>query len=68
MFTNNLLLKHIIVILIIYTSLGITKNNNSPFKKLIQVYIYGLFLYFLSKNLLRITSIVIFLMLVLFIF
>ena len=67
MFNDNMLLKHIIVILLIYTTITVIDNSLSPinrFKK--SIYIWILFV-LLTKNTLRMTTILVVMMIVLYI-
>lgn len=67
LFTENLILKHLIVILLIYTTITVVSNKSNPRNRLIKsLYIWFLYL-LLSKNTLRITPIIVFLMIILFI-
>lgn len=67
MFNDNMLLKHLIVILLIYTTITVIDNSMSPinrFKK--SIYIWILFV-LLTKNTLRMTTILVVMMIVLYI-
>lgn len=67
LFSENLLLKHIIVILLIYTTITVIENKISPYNRFKKsIYIWVLYL-LLSKNTLRITVILVCLMIILFI-
>ena len=67
MFNDNMLLKHLIVILLIYTTITVIDKSMSPlnrFKK--SIYIWILFV-LLTKNTLRMTTILVVMMIVLYI-
>lgn len=67
LFTENIILKHIIVILLIYTTITVVDNNVDPYNRFKKtLYIWMLYL-LLTKNILRITLILVLLMIVLFI-
>ena len=67
LFTENIILKHIIVILLIYTTIAVVDNKVNPYNRLKKtLYIWMLYL-LLTKNILRITVILVFLMIILFI-
>ena len=67
LFTENIILKHTIVILLIYTTITVVDNKVNPYNRLKKtLYIWMLYL-LLTKNILRITVILVFLMIILFI-
>ena len=67
LFTENIILKHIIVILLIYTTITVVDNKVDPYNRFKKtLYIWMLYL-LLTKNILRITLILVLLMIVLFI-
>lgn len=67
LFTENIILKHIIVILLIYTTITVVDNKINPYNRFKKtLYIWMLYL-LLTKNILRITVILVFLMITLFI-
>lgn len=66
LFTENIILKHIIVILLIYTTITVIDNKINPYNRFKKtLYIWVLYL-LLTKNILRITLILVLLMIVLF--
>jgi len=67
LFKNNMILKHLIVLLVIYTSLTVLEKDKTPTYRFKQcVYIWILYL-LLTKNTLRMTSILVLLMIGLYI-
>jgi|TARA_Y100000816_G_scaffold285137_1_gene264403 heme/copper-type cytochrome/quinol oxidase subunit 4 len=67
LFINNMILKHLIVLLVIYTSLTVLEKDKTPTDRFKQcIYIWILYL-LLTKNTLRMTSILVLLMIGLYI-
>ena len=66
-FSNNILLKYIIILFVIYTTITIIDKNTTPTEHLIKsIYILILFILF-TKNTLRMTILIGFFMILLFI-
>ena len=67
MFTNNIILKHIIIMLIIYSTISVIYTNISPYEKIKRTLVIWIMFLLLIKNTLRIVSILVLLMFLQFI-
>ena len=66
-FTNNIIFKHIIIMLIIYSSISVIYKNVSPFEKVKRTIAIWIMFILLIKNTLRVVSILVILMFLQFI-
>tara|TARA_B110000902_G_C14041462_1_gene487989 strand:- start:206 stop:733 length:528 start_codon:yes stop_codon:yes gene_type:complete len=66
-FTNNIMLKHIIIVLLMYSSLSVIDVTISPLDKIKKSIVLWILFIFFVKNTLRITGLIILLLLAQFI-
>ena len=67
LFKNNMLLKHLIIILLIYSTISVLYENLSPFERIKKTIIIWIMYLLLVKNTLRIVGILVILMFLQFI-
>ena len=67
MFTNNIMFKHLIIMLMIYSSISVIYINISPFEKVKKTIVIWIMFILLIKNTLRVVSILVILMFLQFI-